>query len=62
MTDTFTYIGQRFAKGLREAPREFVAPIIVAVRGAKVAAQFVSRQLDTAMNEAREKADRNVIK
>jgi hypothetical protein len=57
MSETLTYIGHRFVKGLREAPREFVTPLIVAARGVKLAAQFVSRHLDAAMNEARKKAE-----
>jgi hypothetical protein len=57
MPETFTYIGKRFVKGLREAPYEFVAPLIVAARGAKFVARFASRHLDAAMAEARAKAN-----
>ena len=58
MREVYKYIGQRFVKGLREAPYEFVAPLIVATRGIRFVAGYVCRQLDLGMEEAREKARR----
>ena len=60
MADTLTIIKQRFVKGLRQAPYEFVAPLIAAARAGKAVAHIVSKQLDRSMSEAREKADRSV--
>ena len=39
---------KRFVKGLREGPRRFIAPAVVAWRGLK----FVFNQIETAMDEA----------
>lgn len=58
MCEISKYIGQRFIKGLREAPCEFVAPLIVAARGIRFVAGYVWRQLDLGMEEAREKVCR----
>jgi hypothetical protein len=59
MAGTLTIIKQRFVKGLREAPYEFVAPLIAAARSGKAVARIFSAQLDRAMAEAREKANRD---
>lgn len=61
MKETLSYIGHRFIRGLCMAPYEFMAPLVAAVRGAKVAIQFASRHLDSAMDEARKSAERNAI-
>lgn len=58
MREVFKYASQRFVKGLREAPYEFVAPLIVVMRGIGFVASYVYRQLDLGMEEAREKARR----
>ncbi|MEY2152252.1 hypothetical protein AB7849_15210 [Rhodanobacter sp. 115] len=60
MAKTLTIIKQRFVKGLREAPYEFVAPLLVAARGGRAVARKVTKSLDDAMTEARAKADRPV--
>ena len=49
MNEIIKYGASRFMKGLREAPREFLIPAIVAWRGVK----FVFDKVDTAMNETR---------
>lgn len=58
MANTLTIIKQRFVKGLRQAPYEFVAPLVVAARGGRALASKISKHLDEAMVEARAKADR----
>lgn len=42
----------RFVKGVREAPREFLVPAVVVWRGVK----FIFDQVDTAMGETRDKS------
>lgn len=61
MSETFTYIGRRFTKGLREAPHEFVATCPRGTRSQGFI-QFVSRHLGSAMDEARKNADRDSAK
>lgn len=56
MNDVLTTIRRRFARGLREAPYEFFAPIIVAGRGIRSGLRIIMKQLDIAMTDAREKA------
>lgn len=58
MADTFHIIKQRFAKGLREAPFEFVAPLIGIARSSPIVVRIVARQVHRAMTEARDKAGR----
>ncbi|MBB6244112.1 hypothetical protein [Rhodanobacter sp. MP1X3] len=59
MNEILATIRQRFVKGLREAPYEFFAPIIVASQGIRLGLRIITRQLDTAMIDAREKAYRS---
>jgi hypothetical protein len=59
MNEILATIRHRFVKGLREAPYEFFAPIIVVGRGIRFGFGIITRQLDTAMADALEKAHRS---
>jgi hypothetical protein len=53
MHEILATIGRRFAKGLREAPYEFIAPFIVVGRGIRFSLNFIAQHLAVAMAEAR---------
>ena len=59
MNDILVTVRQRFVKGLREARYEFFAPIVVVGRGIQFVLRIITKQLDTAMTDAREKANRS---
>lgn len=59
MNDILVTVRQRFVKGLREARYEFFAPIVAAGRGIQFVLRIITKQLDTAMTDAREKANRS---
>ncbi len=56
MHETLATIGRRFAKGLREAPYEFITPFIMVGREIRFSLHFIAKHLAVARTEAREKA------
>ena len=56
---TLRIIQRRFMKGLREAPYEFVAPLLAASRWLWGMKRFVSHNPEKAMDEALAKTNKN---
>lgn len=62
MNEILATVCQRFTKGLREAPYQFVEPIIVVARKIRLGLSTTPRLLGTAATSARKWASRPKVK